>query len=64
MTQTWACITADGVVDNCIVADPAFVDRYFPTSPYALILSLEGVSPTPGPGWHYDIDNDAYTAPA
>jgi hypothetical protein len=63
VTQTWACISADGVVDNCIIADQAFVDMYLPGSPYALILALDGVLPVPSPGWHYDSEDDVFTAP-
>jgi len=59
--QTWACITTDGMVGNCIVATPEFVAEYLPQSGFDKILSIETVTPRPSPGWTYN--GTVYIAP-
>ena len=52
--QTWACITTEGMVGNCIVATPEFVAAYLPESGFDTILPIETVTPRPSPGWTFD----------
>jgi hypothetical protein len=48
MEQTHA-VVEDGIVANVVVADQAFMDKWYPGS-----VDITGMDPMPGIGWAYD----------